>query len=41
MKNVRLKEWQRTIILLVLLAIAIGFILWSRNQYASNFTESF
>jgi len=29
----KLKEWQRTVILLVLLAVAIGSILWLRHSY--------
>jgi hypothetical protein len=27
-----MKEWQRTVVLLVLLAGAIGFMIWSQNQ---------
>lgn len=41
MKNFRLTEKHRTIILLVLLAIAIGFIIWTKNSYSENFTDSF
>jgi len=26
-----MKEWHRTVILLILLAIAIGFLVWSAN----------
>jgi hypothetical protein len=37
----RLKEWQRTIILVVLLAIAIGFILWTRKSVDTNFIDQF
>ncbi len=35
----KLKEWQRTVILLVLLAVALGFILWSRHIINTNFTR--
>jgi hypothetical protein len=31
----KLKEWHRTVILLVLLALAIGFIIWA-NQTANG-----
>jgi uncharacterized membrane protein YhfC len=34
-------ERKRTVILLLLLLVAIGFIFWTRNQYDSNFIESF
>jgi hypothetical protein len=37
----KLKEWHRTVILLLLLALAVGFIIWSNNQYSVNFVESF
>lgn len=40
MKKFRLKEWHRTIILVVLLVIAVGFIMWSRHSYDVNFTQS-
>jgi uncharacterized membrane protein YhfC len=40
MKNFRLKEWQRTVILLALLVLAIGFIIWSKNQYNTNFVDN-
>jgi|GEM_PF-1365350 len=36
-----LKEWHRTVILLLLLAFAVGFIVWTNNQYNTNFTGSF
>ena len=35
-----MKEWQRTVILLLLLVLAIGFILWSRHAYDVNFLRS-
>ncbi len=31
-----MKEWHRTVILLVLLAIAIGFIVWTRRAAESS-----
>lgn len=40
-KSWRLTEKQRTFILLVLLAFAVGFIIWSRQQYSANFIDSF
>lgn len=40
-RRFQLKEWHRTVLLLLLIAVAIGFILWSKNQYSINFTESF
>jgi len=35
-----MSEKTRTIVLLILLFIAIGFIVWTQGQYASNFTET-
>jgi len=35
-----IKEWQRTIILLALIAIAIGCIVWSHYAYDVNFIRS-
>jgi len=35
-----MKEWHRTIILLVLLGAAIGFIFWMNNSYDNNFIET-
>ncbi len=32
-----MKEWHRTVILLVLIAIAIGFIVWSHSEIQTNF----
>lgn len=37
----RVSELQRTIILLLLLVFAIGFIYWTKNQYSSNFVDTF
>lgn len=31
-----MKEWQRTIILLILLALGIGFLIWSNHQADVN-----
>lgn len=36
-----MSEKSRTIILLALLAVAIGFIIWTQGQYSSNFEQSF
>lgn len=33
------KEWHRTVLLLILLVLAIGFIIWSDKQYQTNFTN--
>ncbi|HSW37531.1 MAG TPA: hypothetical protein VLG37_04165 [Candidatus Saccharimonadales bacterium] len=33
-------EWMRTVLLLLLLAIAIGFILWTRHLSDVNFTNT-
>ncbi len=35
-----MKEWHRTILLVLLIALAIGYILWSQNQIDSNFTNN-
>lgn len=35
-----MKEWHRTVILLVLIAIAVGFLVWSQLAYQHNFIES-
>jgi hypothetical protein len=32
-----MKEWHRTVILLVLLALAIGFLIWSNQVVDNNF----
>lgn len=34
-------EKQRTLLLLVLLAFAIGFIFWMKSSYSTNFVEGF
>ncbi len=35
-----MNEKTRTVILLILLAIAIGFIIWMNGNLENNFTES-
>lgn len=35
-----MKEWHRTVILILLIAIAIGFIIWTRQSYETNFLQS-
>ncbi len=39
--NWRMTEKQRTILLFLLLVIAIGFIYWTKNQYYTNFVNTF
>jgi len=36
-----MNERTRTIILVVLLTIAVGFIWWTKNEYQTNFTDQF
>lgn len=33
-----MKEWQRTIILVLLLGLAIGYLVWSHYTIETNFT---
>lgn len=35
-----MKEWHRTIVLVVLLALAIGFIIWSSHSTDTNFVNT-
>lgn len=35
-----MKEWHRTVILLILLAVAIGFLVWSSHATDSNFVDT-
>jgi uncharacterized membrane protein YhfC len=35
-----MNEKIRTVLLLLLLAIAIGMIIWMRHTYSSNFTDN-
>jgi hypothetical protein len=32
----RLKEWHRTVILLILLAVAVGYIIYLKTGYETN-----
>ncbi len=34
-----MKEWHRTVILIVLLAIGIGFLIWARVAIDLNFID--
>jgi hypothetical protein len=36
-----MKEWQRTIVLLILLGVAIGFLVWNIHQSDTNFVNRF
>ena len=36
-----ISEKKRTVLLVVLLFFAVGFIIWTKNSYSSNFVESF
>lgn len=36
-----MKEWHRTVILILLLIMAVSFLLWTREQLSTNFLESF
>ncbi|MEM6998175.1 MAG: hypothetical protein AAF413_04685 [Patescibacteria group bacterium] len=40
-KNFRLKEWHRTIILVVLLFVGIGVIYWANSNVDENFVDQF
>lgn len=35
-----MKEWMRTVVLVALFFIAIGFIVWSQNAYQDNFLDT-
>ncbi len=41
MKSFKLKEWHRTVLLLIIITLAVGFILWTNAQYENNFVEQF
>lgn len=41
LKQLQFTERQRTIVLIFLLAIAVGFIYWTKNSYSDNFTDTF
>ena len=35
-----MKEWHRTILLVILILIAFGYIIWSRQLLENNFIDS-
>ncbi len=35
-----MKEWQRTIVLLILLGLAVGFLVWSTQTTDTNFVQT-
>lgn len=39
--NLRVSEKTRTVLILLLFVFAVGFIYWTKNQYTTNFIESF
>lgn len=39
--TLQISEKTRTLILLILLIIAVGFIIWSKQQYSIHFTDTF
>jgi len=41
MRQWRIKEWHRTIVLIVLLLLAVGFLWWSNHEADVNFTQTF
>jgi hypothetical protein len=34
-----MKEWHRTVVLLILLGVAIGFLIWAGQTTDTNFTD--
>ncbi len=34
-----MKEWHRTLLLLVLIALAIGYLVWAQHSIDANFTD--
>ena len=36
-----MKEWQRTIVLCILLAVALGFLWWVNHSATANLTSAF
>ncbi len=36
-----MNETKRTILLVILITVAIGFIIWTRVSYGDNFIDSF
>jgi len=37
----KMKEWHRTVVLVALLALAVGFLVWSAHATDANFVDSF
>jgi hypothetical protein len=35
-----MSEWRRTILLVILLAVGLAFLLWTRQAYQHNFTDT-
>lgn len=35
-----MKEWHRTVILLILLGVGIGFLIWVRQATDANFVQT-
>lgn len=35
----RLKEWHRTVVLLVLIVVAVSYIIWLRTGYQTNLID--
>ncbi len=35
-----MKEWYRTIALVILIIIAVGYIIWTNQQIDSNFVDT-
>lgn len=36
----KMKEWHRTVLLLVLLGLAIGYLVWTNNATDANFVQT-
>lgn len=36
-----MKEWQRTVVLLIIFCVLVGVLLWARNEYQNNFINGF
>jgi hypothetical protein len=35
-----MKEWQRTVVLLIIITAMVGFMIWSHHNYATNFIDT-
>lgn len=35
-----MKEWHRTVLLIIILLAAVGFLLWQQGQYQNNFLNT-